>query len=209
MNIGIIGTGNMGSGLGRLWARRGHVVFFGSRDPQKALRLGETLGVMASGGTIAQAAAFGQVVLLAVRWDAVPEALKAAQSLDGKILIDCTNPMTSDWMRLVEGLTTSGAEKIQSLVPGAQVVKAFNHVYAQIIQSSPLFGSQNASVFYCGDNADAKECVASLIEDAGFDPVDSGPLQNARYLEPIAEQMVQFAYVIGMGTDQALKIIRR
>jgi NADPH-dependent F420 reductase len=211
MNIGIIGTGNMGSGLGRLWAQRGHVVFFGSRDPQKALRLGETLGVMASGGAIDQAAEFGQVVLLAVRWDHVPDALQAAGAgtLDGKILIDCTNPMTSDWMRLVEGLTTSGAEKIQSLVPGAKVVKAFNHVYSQIIQSSPLFGTQNASVFYCGDDSNAKEIVAGLIEDAGFDPVDSGCLQNARYLEPIAEQMVQFAYVIGMGTDQALKIIRR
>lgn len=209
MNIGIIGTGNMGSALGRLWANKGHAVYFGSRDPKKALKLGETIGVMASGGTIAQAAVFGSVVLLAVRWDAVPEALKAAQTLSGRILIDCTNPMTSDWMQLVEGLTTSGAERIAALAPGARVVKAFNHVYAQIIQSSPIFGSQKASVLYCGDDVEAKECVAGLIEDAGFEPVDSGALQNARYLEPIAEQMVQFAYVIGMGTDQALKIIRR
>jgi len=209
MNIGIIGTGNMGSALGRLWASKGHAVFFGSRDPDRALVLGHSIGVMASGGTIAQAVKFANVILLAVCWEAVPAALKAAGSLEGKVIIDCTNPMNSDWTRLVEGLNSSGAERIAQLAPGAKVVKAFNHVYAQIIQSSPLFGSQNASVLYCGDDEDAKERVACLIEDAGFDPVDSGVLQNARYLEPIAEQMMQFAYVIGMGTDQAIKIIRR
>jgi len=209
MNIGIIGTGNMGCALGRLWASKGHAVFFGSRDPDKAIVLGHSIGIMASGGTIAQAAKFGSVVLLAVGWDAVPSALQAAGSLSGKIVIDCTNPMTSDWTLLIEGLTSSGAEHIARLIPEANVVKAFNHIYAQIIQSSPLFGSQNASVLYCGDDEEAKEKVACLIEDAGFEPVDSGTLCNARYLEPIAEQMMQFAYVIGMGTDQALKIIRR
>jgi NADPH-dependent F420 reductase len=209
MNIGIIGTGNMGKGLGRIWARKGHAVFFGSRDPERALRLGESLGVMSSGGTVAQAAKFGSVVLLAVRWNDIPAALDAAGSLDGKILIDCTNPMTSDWTQLVAGHTTSGAEQIAAHVPEAKVVKAFNHIYADIIHSSPYFGGQNASVFYCGDDFEAKERIACLIEDAGFEPVDSGCLRNARYLEPIAEQMVQFAYVIGMGTDQALKIIRR
>jgi NADPH-dependent F420 reductase len=209
MNIGIIGTGNMGKALGRLWASKGHAVFFGSRDPDKAIVLGHSIGILASGGTIAQAGKFGSVVLLAVGWDAVPSALQAAGSLSGKIVIDCTNPMNSDWTQWAEGLTSSGAERIAKLIPEAKVVKAFNHVYAQIIQSSALFGTQNASVLYCGDDEDAKERVACLIEDAGFDPVDSGTLQNARCLEPIAEQMMQFAYVIGMGTDQALKIIRR
>jgi NADPH-dependent F420 reductase len=209
MNIGIIGTGNMGFGLGRLWASRGHAVFFGSRDPEKALRLGNSIGVMSSGGTIAKAAKFGSVILLEVSWDHVRVALQAAGSLEGKIIIDCTNPTTSDWTQLLEGLTSSGGERIAELAPGAKVVKAFNHVYAQIIQSSPMFGTQNASVLYCGDDEAAKEKVACLIEDAGFDPIDSGALQNARCLEPIAEQMMHFAYVIGMGTDQALKIIRR
>jgi len=208
MNIGIIGTGNMGFGLGRLWASKGHAVFFGSRDPEKALQLGHSIGVMSSGGTIAQAAKFGSVVLLAVRWDHVPSALQAAGSLAGKIIIDCTNPITAVWTQMKE-MTSSGGECIAQLAPGAKVVKAFNHVYAQIIQSSPMFGTQNASVLYCGDDAEAKEKVACLIEDAGFEPVDSGALHNARCLEPIAQQMMQFAYVIGMGTDQAIKIIRR
>jgi 8-hydroxy-5-deazaflavin:NADPH oxidoreductase len=95
------------------------------------------------------------------------------------------------------------------LAAGAKVVKAFNHIYAQIIHSSPQFGAQNASVFYCGDDPTTKITVAKLISDIGFEPIDAGPLQNARYLEPLAEQMVQLAYALGMGTDQALKLIRR
>jgi predicted dinucleotide-binding enzyme len=208
MNIGIIGTGNMGLALGRLWVSKGHAVFFGSHDPDRALLLGHEIGVMASGGTIAQAAKFGSVVLLALRWDAVPSALKAAGPLWGKIIVDCTNPMNSDWTQLAAGLTSSGAEWIAELAPDSKVVKAFNHVHAQIIQSSVLLGSQNVSVRYCGDDQCAKEKVACLIEDAGFEPVDSGTLQNARSLEPIAEQMMQFAYVIGLGTAHAIRIRR-
>jgi 8-hydroxy-5-deazaflavin:NADPH oxidoreductase len=209
MNIGIIGTGNMGSGLGRLWANAGHSVCFGSRDPQKARDLATTVGGGARGGSIAEAAAHAQAILLAVRWQHIESAVAAAGPLDGKILIDCTNPLTPDWLTLLVGHTTSSAERIAELAEGALVVKAFNHIYAQIIHSSPRFGGQNASVFYCGDDPAAKEVVAGLIEDIGFDPVDAGALPNARLLEPVAELMVQLAYVIGTGTDQALKLIRR
>ncbi len=209
MNIGIIGTGKMGGGLGRLWAQKGHAVVFGSRDPYKAIQLGESIGAMATGATIEKAAQHANLILLAVPWVAVENAISLAGSLDGKILIDCTNPMTPDCLRLLIGHDTSGAEQIAEWAPGAQVVKAFNYIYAQIIQTSPRFGAQNATVFYCGNDINAKETVARLIEDAGFDPVDAGSLQNARYLEPLAEQMIQLAYVLKVGTDQALKIIRR
>ncbi len=90
---------------------------------------------------------------------------------------------------------------------GAKVVKAFNHVYAPIIHSSPQFGSQNATVFYCGDHADAKATVARLVTEIGFDPVDAGPLKNARYIEPLAELCIQLAYGLRMGTDIAIKLI--
>ena len=209
MNIGIIGTGKMGGGLGRLWAGRGHAIVFGSRDPYKAIQLGESIGMMATGATITKAAQFGDVILLAVPWVAVENALSLAGPLKGKILIDCTNPMTPDYLRLLIGHESSGAEQIAACARGAHVVKAFNYVYAEIIRSSPQFGAQNATVLYCGDDDPAKETVAGLIADAGFDPVDAGPLQNARYLEPIAGQMMQLAYVLRVGTDQALKIIRR
>ncbi|MFQ6111122.1 MAG: NADPH-dependent F420 reductase, partial [Nitrospinota bacterium] len=116
---------------------------------------------------------------------------------------------TADYSALAIGHTTSAAEEIAKMAPGTKVVKAFNHVYAQIVHSSPQFGSQNASVFFCGDDAAAKEVVAGLMREIGFDPVDSGPLTNARYIEPVAELMVQLAHFLGMGTDIALKLIRR
>lgn len=209
MNIAILGTGNMGSGLGKRWADAGHTVRFGSRDPAKAKPLAESIGGKASAAGVAEAAQFGDAVLLAVPWRGVADTLAAAGSLRGKILIDCTNPMTDDYMALVVGHSSSGAEEIAKLAPGAKVVKAFNHVYAQILHSSPQFGAQNATVFFCGDDAAAKQTVAELIEGIGFEPVDAGPLQNARYIEPLAELCVQMAYALGMGTDQAMKLIRR
>jgi hypothetical protein len=209
MNIGVIGTGNMGSGLGKLWAGKGHRVLFGSRDPQKARALANSIGPNAMGSTVADAAKFGEAVLLAVRWANVPETLKAAGSLRGKVLIDCTNPLTPDFMALTVAHTTSGAEEVAKMAPGARVVKAFNHVFAEIIHSNPRFGSQNVTTFYCGDDAVAKQTVAGLINDMGFEPVDAGPLKNARYLEPLAGLMIQMAYSLGMGTNQAIKLLRR
>jgi len=209
MKIGILGTGNMGSGLGKRWAQKGHAVRFGSRDPAKARQVAGSVGAQASGGSVGEAAQFGEVVLLAVPWRGVAGTLEAAGSLAGKVVIDCTNPMTPDFMALVVGHDTSGGEEVAKLAPGAKVVKAFNHVYAQIVHSSPQFGPQNASVFYCGDDAAAKQTVSGLITEIGFEPVDAGPLRNARYVEPLAELCVQMAYALGMGTDQAMKLIRR
>ncbi len=209
MKIGVIGTGNMGSGLGKAWAGRGHTVQVGSREPDRARALAASVGNGASGGDIASAAAFGEAVLVAVPWRAIDEVMRAAGPMQGRLLIDCTNPMTDDYMELVVGHATSGGEEIAKRAPGAKVVKAFNHIYAQIVHSSPQFGDQNASVLFCGDDATAKESVAGLIRDLGFEPVDAGPLRNARYLEPLAELCVQLAYALGMGTDQAFKLIRR
>jgi NADPH-dependent F420 reductase len=209
MKIGIIGTGNMGSGLGKLWAGQGHEVMFGSREPDRAKELAGSIAGNVRGGSYAEAAAFGDSVLLAVPWQGVEESVAACGSLADKILIDCTNPMTPDYMQLVVGHSTSGAEEIAKMASGAKVIKAFNHVYAQIIHSSPEFGNRKANVFIAGDDAEAKQSVANLIQDVGFEPVDSGPLQNARYLEPLAELCVQLAYALGMGTDQAMCLIQR
>lgn len=210
MNIGVIGTGNMGTGLAKAWSAKGHKVLLGSRDPAKAKKLAPTLGKNVTGGSIAEAAKHGDVVLLAVHWPAVPGALKAAGDLKGKTLIDCTNPLTSDFMGLVIGHTTSGGEEVAKLAKGATVVKAFSAVTAQVIHSSPLFGREAATVLYCGDDAGAKKTVASLISDIGFDPVDNGGLQNARFLEPLAVALVHLAYPMGMGPEKtAFKVLRR
>ncbi|MBI3988491.1 MAG: NADPH-dependent F420 reductase [candidate division NC10 bacterium] len=210
MNIGIIGTGNMGSGLGKLWAGKGHKVLFGSRDPQKANTLASSIGPNASGGTIADAAKFGEAVLLATPWAATRDAINAAGSLVGKILIDCTNPLAPDYMSLVVGHTTSGAEEIAKWATGAKVVKAFNAVFAQVLHSgNPLFGSEPATIFYCGDDAQAKGIVAGLITELDFEAIDAGPLKNARALEPLGELFVQLGYGLGMGTNIAVKVLRR
>lgn len=91
MQIGIIGTGKMASGLGQRWARYGHAVLFGSRTPEKACTLATQVGMAAHGGSYAEATAFGEAVLLAIPYVAVPEALASMEPVDGKVLIDCTN----------------------------------------------------------------------------------------------------------------------
>ena len=219
MRIGIIGAGNIGSGLGTLFARNGHEVMFSySRDPQKTRRVAEQAGPNAQPGTPEQAACFGDVVVLAVGWGAVPDALRVAGSLDGKTLVSCVNPLTPDFSGLVVGTTTSGAEEIAKMVPGAHVVEAFLNVFAGILHSGNMrFGTDVPSVFYCGDNASAKAAVAKLITEVGLEPVDSGPLRNARFVEPTAMLILQLGAFLGMAkewkpgefTDLSVKLLRR
>jgi 8-hydroxy-5-deazaflavin:NADPH oxidoreductase len=219
VKIGIIGAGNIGSGLGTLFARNGHEVIFSySRDPAKVQRLANEAGPNARSGTAEQATRFGDVIVLAVGWDAVPDALKAAGSLDGKLLISCVNPLTPDFSGLVVGTTTSGAEEIAKLVPGVHVVEAFLNVFAGILHSGTMqFGPDVPSVFYCGDNASSKATVAKLIAEIGLDPIDSGPLRNARFVEPTAMLILQLGAFLGMArewkpgefTDLSVKLLRR
>lgn len=209
MDIGIIGSGNMGSALGRLWAAKGHsVVFSYSRNQGKLDSLAASVP-NARAGMPADAAVCG-VILLAVRWSSVQDAIAAAGRLEGKIIIDCTNPLTPDLSGLEIGHTTSAAEEIARMVPGASVVKAFNTVFADVYASSSrLFGSRMPSMLYCGDDAAAKTTVSRLIHETGFEPVDAGPLVSARFLEPLAMLMIQLGYGQGMGTNIALSLIRR
>jgi 8-hydroxy-5-deazaflavin:NADPH oxidoreductase len=118
----------------------------------------------------------------------------------------------------VVGTTTSGAEEIAKLVPNAHVVEAFLNVFAGILQSGTmLFGADVPSVFYCGDDASSKSAVAKLITDIGLEPVDSGPLKNARFVEPTAMLVLQLGAFLGMGkewkpgefTDLSVKLLRR
>ena len=219
MKIGIIGAGNIGSGLGKLFAKNGHEVMFSfSRDPHKLEQVVIQAGPNARSGTAAQAARFGDVVVLAVGWGAVKESLQAAGSLDGKPLVSCVNPLTPDFSGLVVGTTTSGAEEIAKLVPGAHVVEAFLNVFAGILHSGTmLFGADVPSVFYCGDDEASKSAVRTLIGDIGLEPVDSGPLKNARFVEPTAMLFLQLGAFLGMAkewkpgefTDLSVKLLRR
>lgn len=210
MNIGIIGPGKMGSGLGRIWAERGHrIIFSFSRSQDKLNALARSVK-NARSGTPAEAAEASEVILLSVGWAGVKDAIESAGAMEGRIVIDCTNPLNADASGLVIGLTTSAAEEIAKLVPGAKVVKAFNTAFAEVYHSgSRLFGSRRPTMFYCGDDSEAKTVVSRLILEVGFSPVDAGPLRCARYLEPVAMLMIQLAYGQGMGTDTALSLIHR
>jgi NADPH-dependent F420 reductase len=207
MKIGVIGTGNMGDGLGRLWASRGHKVMFGSRNPD-TVRTMAGINPNISSGSIPSAAGFGEVILLAVPWNAVDQALSKAGPISGKIVIDCTNPLTDNFMELVIGFNTSAAEEIAKKLPDARVVKAFNAVSSAIL-SKPSFNSIPGTIFYCGDDPEAKKVVAKLISDLGFEPIDAGPLKISRYLEPMAELFIHLAYTQGMGPDMAFKLLKR
>jgi predicted dinucleotide-binding enzyme len=202
----MIGTGNIGFSLGPLMVNRGHEVRFGSRNPDLIRRKVAGFGTRASLGTVREAAQFGDVVVTAVPWRALPETLKTAGSLAGKTLVDCTNPLTPD-MGLAIGCTTSAAEETAKLAPEAHVVKAFNTMFAGHYRSGNLgSGEQRLSMFYCGDDAAAKKNVSDLIDSLGLIGVDAGGLSAARYLEPLAVFLVRLAYVQEMGDEIAWKL---
>ncbi|HSB70675.1 MAG TPA: NADPH-dependent F420 reductase [Candidatus Methylomirabilis sp.] len=209
MKIGIIGAGNVGKALGGAWLKGGHDVFFSySRDVQRLEAYAKALGPTARAGTPADAARFGEVVVLATPWPVVREALQAAGPLQGKIVIDCTNPLKADLSGLALGHTTSAAEEIARWAVGARIVKAFNTTGAENM-GRPHFGSERASMLICGDDPAAKAAVAGLATDAGFDVVDAGRLASARLLEPLAMLWIHLAYAQGLGTGFAFKLLRR
>ena len=208
MNIGILGTGHIGSGLGKLWAEKGYQVCFGSRTPEKAEALAKTVGHGARSGTYGHAAEFADVLLLAFPWQACEAVLQSCGSLDGKILIDCINPLGMDYRSLTVGYDTSVAEEIAKQAPEAKVVKAFNSISDKVIRLGADFNGQKASAFYCGDDSEAKATVHELIAAIGFEPVDSGALKIARYLEPMAVLFINVA-MNGYGSNIAFKLLQR
>jgi hypothetical protein len=209
MRVAVIGTGNMATGLGRQFAAAGHEVVVGSRDHERARAKAAEIGAAGS-GTYAEAVAQSEAFLLAVNWWDLEDVFPQLGDVDGKILIDCTNPYTDNTYSTPADLGgRSAAEVIHARLPSARVVKAWNHVYAQIVNSSPDFNGRAASVLLASDDAEAKEAVARLATDAGYDPWDAGPLWSAFNVEKVAAVMITIAYVVGTGTDQALKLISR
>lgn len=188
--IGIIGDGNVGSALSRGLTRAGHDVRAVGKDP----------------GAIREAASWAEVVLLAVPFGAIDDVVKAAgEALAGKTVIDVTNALDAS-MNLAVGFATSGAEELQKKLPKARVVKAFNTVFAQHMDSGRL-NDKPLTAFVAADDAAAKQTVLELARGIGFDAVDAGPLKNARQLEPLAFFNIQLGYVLGMGTQIGFKLL--
>jgi 8-hydroxy-5-deazaflavin:NADPH oxidoreductase len=210
MTIGIIGSGNVGGTLGTRWAQAGHTVIFGSRNPQAA----DIQGLLAKAGANARAASqkeaaqAAEIVLIATPWPATRSAIEGLGDLAGKVIMDATNPLRPDLSALELGTTTSAAEQVASWARGAKVVKAFNTVGFNIM-ANPKFGAGRPVLFYCGDDAAAKQMVRPLIEPLGFEAVDAGPLRQARLLEPFALLWISLALEYGQGREIAFQLLRR
>ena len=214
MNIGIIGAGNMGAALGKIFAQNGHSVLFSfSQDPQKLKAAAQAAGVNARTGTPAEAAQFGEVIFVGVPFAALETALEAAGSLDGKIVLTSVSPLKPDFEGKTTGLAAvspiSAAERIAELAPGAKVVEAFNMTFAETLAAdSRQVGGQRPSLPYCGDDKAAKATVHQLIEQCGYEALDFGPLIVARTLETLATAWVQVAVAAKYFPDMNLKILR-
>lgn len=199
MRIGIVGSGQMGSALGRRWARIGHEVFFAGRNTGRARALADELGGTASAGSLREAVAFGEVVLVAVRYAGVLETLIKAGASEGafigKTVIDCNNAVETDTFGLVTGGGMSMAEQISLTARGASVVKAFHLCHASVWEKAqPVFDGRPLSVPICGNDEGPKIQVARLIEEMGCKAVDLGPLAQARNLEPMAAVIIKLLF---------------
>ena len=203
MNITVIGAGNMGAGFVKQLTRAGHQVSVTARDMRKAEQVAAAnpgaVAVPAAGAAHGAAA-----VVLATGYGDAVAALRSLGDLNGKVVIDITNPLTPDYMGLTLGHDTSAAEEIAKAVPGAEVVKAFNTVFAQLLaEGGDLGGGRKVTVFVAGDTERGKQTVRVLAESMGFETVDAGGLKNARYLEPLAGLNIYLGYGAGLGTKIA------
>jgi predicted dinucleotide-binding enzyme len=186
MKIGIIGSGSMGRSLGHCFAIAGHSVLFGTRTPERIANWIDSEGIKARYGSYSDAAQFSDIILLVTGWSNTQSAIETAGSLEGKILVDCTNPDGADGCyHISTGRIASGAEDIAMWANGAKVGKAFNHIYGSMLLAGTQFEENQPTVFYCSDYDETKKVITDLAKDIGLDPVDVGALKNARYLEPL------------------------
>jgi len=209
VKITVIGAGNMGSAFVKQLTRAGHQVRVTARSAEKARQVAAANpGAVAADA--ANAVADADAIVLATAYGDAVNALKSVGELRGKVVIDITNPLTADYMGLTLGHTTSAAEEIAKAVPGAEVVKAFNTVFAQVLADGASLGAdRKVTVFYAGDSERAKQTARTLAESMGFDTIDAGGLKNARYLEPLAGLNIYLGYGAGHGTAIAPTWIRK
>lgn len=201
MKIGIIGAGNMGSAFAKRLAAAGHDVTITAQDPSHAEQAASAAGGSVRAVAHGQIASGAELLILATPYAAAADALRGAGDVSGKTVIDISNPLAPDFSGLTVGFTSSAAEEIQKAAPGARVVKAFNTVFAPVLGSEP--GATKVQVLYAGDDDSAKQAVRGLIESAGFEAVDAGPLSNARYLEPLGMLNIYLGFMAGRGTGIA------
>jgi len=214
MKVAILGSGGVGQDLGLGFIGLGHDVKMGSRNPAKdeiKAWLAKA-GKKASAGTFGEAAAFGEMAVLATQWSGTENAIKLAgpDNLAGKLVIDTTNPLLFRPKALPElavGGQDSAGEQVQRWLPKARVVKAFNTVnHAHMVK--PSFPGGPPDMFSCGDDGAAKKLVAGICRDFGWGVIDMGGIRAARLIEPLALIYIQNA-IRTENWDRAFKLLRK
>jgi predicted dinucleotide-binding enzyme len=217
MNIGILGTGDVGKVLSAGLKAAGNAVMIGTRDPLSG-KLTDWLARDGKGvqvGTFSQAAAFGEVIVFAVGWAharAVIDLAKPA-NFKGKAVLDACNPLALEREGqapvLVLGYTDSAGEQVQRWLPEARVVKWFNTVgYPHMVK--PNFGGEKPDMFICGNDAAAKATAGELARQLGWPPViDLGDITKSRYLEPLAMVWITHLFNNGFNFNHAFKLLRK
>lgn len=203
MKVLVIGAGNMASAFVKQLRLAQHEVSITARDPAKAQALAARYeGAKAI--ALTDAAKDKDVIILATPYAEAANALSTLGNLKGAVIVDITNPLTPDYMGLTLGHSSSASEEIAKAAPGAHLVKAFNTLFAQVLdQGAKLADGTKASVFFAGDNEVAKQLVKQLAVSMGFQAIDAGGLKNARYLEPLAGLNIYFGYGASKGTGIA------
>ena len=204
--IAIIGTGDVGRALGTQFARQGHTIVYGSRDPARrgVESLLEMSGPDASATTQAAAAADADIVVLAIPGMLVPEIARSLGDLSGKIVIDPTNPLERSLLSFRHGVETSNAEIVQAMFPDAMVVKAFNTLSWETMVD-PASAGGPVTVPLAGDSGSAKKTVAALVEGMGLEALDVGGVENAHWLEGMLILWINNRYSLRDSFDYHLR----
>lgn len=190
MRIGVLGTGNMADALATHWVRAGHEVVVGGRDAAKAAELAARIGA-AGHGSLRTAAAYGDVALAALPYGAGAEVVREVRDvLDGRVLIDCGNPVGPGFTLLTDG-GPSAAQRLAAAAPGAHVVKAFNLCHEDVWRMDPpVFDGRALAVPLCGDEEEALVRVRELVKDVGCEPFAAGGLERAGLVEATAALLI-------------------
>ena len=205
MKIGIIGSGNIGGNLGKHWSKVGHEVMFSSRHPEELQSMADEVG--AKTGTTEEAAAFGEVILLAIPFGKVPDLAQQIGSLNDKILIDAGNPYPQRdgevAQKVIDDKSQTATGYVASLFPEAKTVKAFNSIFYKVFAEKAFrSGDDRIGVQICSDDEQAKAIVKQLIEEIGFAPQDLGDMSQGVLFEPGAP-----LYNQNLKIDEAEKLL--
>jgi predicted dinucleotide-binding enzyme len=211
MNIAVLGTGSVGQHLARGFIALGHDVLVGTRDPRgkSAQAAVDAIGPPVRAAAFAEAAQWCEIALLATLWEGTRSALElaGAVNLAGKLVVDVTNPLDfSQGPALALGFDRSGGELVQGWLPRANVVKAFNTVTAPLMYQPKLPGGP-PTMFIAGNDAAAKQTVAGLLAQFGWEAVDIGGIDGARLLEPLAMLYIRHA-IRAKDWQIAFKLLR-